>query len=75
MNDLRKTGRKANKKYLNKSVRVLIEGKNKKGELFGKTGTNKNVKICEIQNTELKGKFVNVSIKKVQDFGLKGKIL
>jgi len=42
---LSRTALENNKKYINKIVEVLIEGRNKKGELYGKTRTNKAVKV------------------------------
>jgi tRNA-2-methylthio-N6-dimethylallyladenosine synthase len=76
MKILRKTALENNKKYLGKIVEVLISGKNKKGEWFGYTETNKNVKF-EITNYELRiadlmGKFLKVKITKVKDFGMEG---
>ena len=85
MKILRKTALENNKKYLGESVEVLIAGKNKEGKHFGMTRTYKNVKIG-IRNHEslqlgeqarirnLVGEFVEVKIKKVNDFGLEGEI-
>jgi len=65
-----------NKKYLNKTVRLLVEGKSKSGEWFGKTATEKNVKfIAKNVEDNLIGKFVDVKIIKAKDFGLEGEII
>ena len=48
---------------------------NKKGEWFGRTRTNKNVKIEGIKGGEdLVGQIVKVEITAAQDFGLVGQI-
>ena len=73
MKILRKTALENNKKYINKTVQVLVECKNKKGELCGKTRTNKNVKF-KSQEENLIGKFVEIKIIKVKDFGLYGEV-
>lgn len=71
---LRKTALENNKKYLGKTVEVLVAGKSRKGEWCGYTGTNKNVKIkvgskkLEVRN----GEFTKVKITKVKDFGMEG---
>ncbi len=73
---LNETSLENNKKYLSKIVEVLIERKNKKGEWVGKTKTFKIVKIPSSDKSDnIKGTIVNVLIKKVQGFALKGKIL
>jgi len=74
INILNKTVFENNKKYLNKTVQVLIEGKNKNGELYGKTKTNKNIRIKynELKSEDLIGKFVKVKIICMRDFVLIG---
>ena len=65
-----------NKKYLDKNVKLLVEGKGKLGEWFGKTATEKNVKFIAKNNKDnLIGKFVDVKIIKAKDFGLEGEII
>ena len=72
MDILRKTASENNKKYIGKTVDVLVERKNKKGEWFGKTRTFKNVE-CRMLNAECSvGYFVKVKIKKANDFGMVG---
>lgn len=83
---LRKTALVNNKKYLGKTVKILVEGKNKRNELFGSTETSKAVKILAgdfnhrsprrfaPRDDQLVGKFVNVKITKTKDFGLTGEI-
>jgi len=74
MKILRKTALENNKKYLGKTVDVLVEGRNKKGEWYGKTRTFKNVE-CRTPNAERGvGDFIKVKIKKVNDFGMSGVI-
>ncbi len=89
MKILRKTALENNKKYIGKTVKVLVEKKGKDGDWFGKTRTFKNVKIddrparnasvarrARQQTAEsLSGKFVEVKIIKVKDFGMKGKLV
>ena len=50
----------------------MIEGKNKKGELYGKTKTNKNVRIKnnKLKLEDLIGKFVEVEVVCVRNFVL-----
>lgn len=72
---LRKSGRKANKAYLRQDVRVLAEGKNRRGHYYGKTSSFKTVSFvapAEIKAEDILGNFVQVKIKKIQDFGLEG---
>jgi len=77
-----------NKKYLGKTVKVLVAGENKRNELFGSTKTAKIVKISTgdfnqilprllkiPRNGSLVGKFVDVKIIKAKDFGLEGEII
>ncbi len=75
---LRKTVLGNNKKYVGKTIEVLIEGKNKRGEWFGKTRTNKQVRIKKTGERKQKaeiGDFCLVKINKVRDFGLSGKFV
>ena len=80
---LKKTALENNKKYIGKTVEVLIEGKNKGGEWFGKTGMNKAVKVRskklspQMRDREARsliGQFVRIRIKEVKDFGLEGEL-
>ncbi len=76
MEVLSETSSENNKKYLNKTVKVLIENNNKKGDWVGKTKTFKIVKISNSDNFDnMKGMIVNVLIEGMQDFSLRGKIL
>lgn len=75
MEILRKTALENNKEYANKIIDVLVEGKNKRGEWYGKTETAKNVNFPVVNNKiNLIGKFVKVKIIKARDFGLEGEI-
>lgn len=75
MKILRKTALKNNREYLEKTFDVLINDKNKTGEWFGYTRTNKNVRIRTAKKEDLTGKFVKVKINKIQDFGLEGELV
>lgn len=73
MKILRKTAIENNKKYLGKIVKVLVEGKGRKEEWFGKTATDKNVKFPMTNDKiNLISKFALIKIKKARDFGLEG---
>ncbi|MBI4779194.1 MiaB/RimO family radical SAM methylthiotransferase [Candidatus Falkowbacteria bacterium] len=75
MEILRKTALDNNKKYIGKIVKVLVEGKDKRGKLFGSTETAKVVKISNAPcNDKLIGEFADVKIIKVMDFGLEWEI-
>ncbi len=71
---LQKTASENNDKYLNKKIKVLVEGINSKGIYYGKISAYKNVLFSKkIENKdEIIGSFVLVNIKEVKDFGLKG---
>lgn len=73
MGILRKTALKNNQIYSGKQVRVLVEGKNKQGDYFGKTCTYKNVKIKTKEELKI-GEFIKVRINKCKDFGLEGEL-
>ncbi len=79
MKILRKTALGNNKKYIGKTVEVLVEGKSKDGNWQGMTRTGKNVKIDSRQQTadsrNLFGTFVSVKIKKAQEFGMRGELV
>ncbi len=77
MKVLRKTALENNKKYIGEIVEVLVEGRNKRGEWYGKMGTGKNIKIAKNrkQKTDLVGEFVEVKINKVRDFGFEGELV
>jgi tRNA-2-methylthio-N6-dimethylallyladenosine synthase len=66
---LRQTSSLNNKKYINKIVRVLIEGKSRKGKYYGKTETAKIVKTDSIAKI---GEFTYLKINAIKDFGLEG---
>ncbi|NCD00491.1 tRNA (N6-isopentenyl adenosine(37)-C2)-methylthiotransferase MiaB [bacterium] len=69
---LRKTAYENNKKYLNKKIKVLVEGFNSKGFYYGKTSSYKNVLFPKENNKDLVGSFVEVEIREIKDFGLSG---
>lgn len=73
MKVLRQTALENGQKYLGQTVKVLVEGQNKKGEWFGKTQHFKNVKIKK-EAKLLSGGFVEVEVAAVADFGWKGKL-
>ncbi len=74
---LRKTALANNKKYINKIVDVLIEGRNRRGDLYGKTRTYKFVTSPDLKkhSDDLVGQIVKIKIKKVKDFGLEGELV
>lgn len=84
---LRKYALLNNKKYLNKEVEVLVEGTNRKGELFGRTRTSKLVRVhlsslskeAEEKNKscasrKLIGEFVKVKIIEAKEFEMIGEL-
>jgi len=74
---LKQTALINNKKYLKKTVRVLVEKETKAGEWFGKTATGKDVKITNRESiiTNLAGKFVEVKITEAKEFCLAGALV
>jgi tRNA-2-methylthio-N6-dimethylallyladenosine synthase len=73
LNDiLKKTSLTNNKKYVGKIVVVLVE-KEKAGFFFGKTRTQKNVKVSSEKNIQI-GTFVKVKITKANIWNLEGEI-
>ncbi len=76
---VQKSALKNNQHYLNKSVKVLIEGVSRKGLLFGKTDSFKVVKVnheSPIKNYEdFIGKFVDVKINEIKELSLYGKLI
>jgi tRNA-2-methylthio-N6-dimethylallyladenosine synthase len=73
---LSETALRNNRKYLGKTIEILVDGKTRKGEWLGKTRTFKVVVIKTLKNknikTNLLGVFVKVSINSVRDFGMEG---
>ncbi len=79
LNDiLSKTCLKNNQQYRGKTVKILCEAVSKRGEIMGRTETNKVVRVhCDIPKNkkfELIGKFLDVKIVLAEDFGLRGEI-
>lgn len=85
---LRKYALVNNKKYLKKELEVLVEGINRKGELFGRTRTSKlvrihsnssilenEVKIKPCANRKLIGEFVKVKIIEAKEFEMIGELI
>ena len=71
---LKKTALKNNKKYVNKTVEVLIEQKTKNDFYLGKTRTFKNVKIKDLKGSLKIGQFIKTKIIKAMPWGLEGQI-
>lgn len=69
---LKRTAYENNSKYLDKKVKVLVEGFNSKGFYYGKTSSYKNVLFPREKNKDLVGSFVEVEIREIKDFGLSG---
>ncbi len=75
LNDiLKKTALDNNKKYLGKSIKVLVEGINKRGKYYGKTSTYQTVLIRTAAKAKQKliGQFVLVKISAILPFALEG---
>ena len=71
MSSLKITAKNNNKQYLNKHLKILIEGKKKDGHYFGKTETGKVVKFRINDSMDI-GAFVMAKIIKIDDFGMEG---
>jgi tRNA-2-methylthio-N6-dimethylallyladenosine synthase len=75
---LKVTALKNNQRYLGKIVEVLVEGKNKRGQFYGKTSSYKTVlfrsaKVSgSVGGRKLVGQFAKVKIISVRAFGLEG---
>ena len=72
---LRETALENNRKYLGKTVDILVEGKNRKGKWFGRTRTDKNVEIKSDEPETVSGEFIKVKITEARDFGMKGEVV
>jgi tRNA-2-methylthio-N6-dimethylallyladenosine synthase len=73
---LKITALKDNKKYLGKTVKVLIAGQNKRGKYYGQTETYKMVLVSGAKTGErLIGRFVPVRISEALPFGLEGEVV
>lgn len=73
---LKKEALKQTKKYIGQELRVLIEGINKKGKYYGKTGTYQTILATSSQKADKKliGQFANVKIKTALPFALEGEL-
>jgi tRNA-2-methylthio-N6-dimethylallyladenosine synthase len=74
---LKKIVRENNLKYIGKEEIMLIEGINKRGKYYGKTGGYKVVlanPIGRAKKTEV-GSFVKVKLEKIDKFGFEGSII
>lgn len=76
---LRKYALLNNKKYVGKEVEILVEGVNRRGELFGRTRTSKLVRISKeslvLLNKKLKNKTKDCSSRKLIGEFVKVKII
>lgn len=74
---LKKEALKQTKKYIGTSVRVLIEGINKRGKYYGKTGTYQTILASSSKpaSQSLIGSFANVKIETALPFALEGKLV
>lgn len=70
---LKKTALKNNKRYVNKTIEVLIQEKTKDNSFLGKTRTFKNVKIKNPKGSLKIGQFVKVKITGATPWGLEGR--
>lgn len=71
---LKKTALKNNKKYINKTIEILIEQKIKNDFYLCKTRTFKNVKIKDPKGSLKIGQFIKIKIIKATPWGLEGQI-
>lgn len=74
-NVLIKTSRLASQNYLNKKLRVLVEGKRKDGKYYGKSSSFRSVifQVPEhLGDADLIGEFVDLKIIELGKFGLLG---
>jgi tRNA-2-methylthio-N6-dimethylallyladenosine synthase len=75
-NLVKKSALRNNREYIGKEVRVLVEGIDRKGDLFGKTRTSKIVRILNVSDKDkLIGEFVDLEILAASEFELKGKVV
>jgi len=78
---LKQTALLNNEKYLGKTLEILVEGKNRKGNYYGKASTYQTVVIKGINNKDTKnlkkliGNFVKVKIIKALSFGLEAELV
>jgi tRNA-2-methylthio-N6-dimethylallyladenosine synthase len=75
-NILRKTALEHNQKQVGQEDLVLVEGKTKRQEWYGKDSGYRTVKFIDnrVQTTNLVGTFVKVKITKAYSFGIIGEI-
>ncbi len=73
---LKKTAQDYNGRFLGKTVKVLIEGLNKRGKYYGKTSQYQTILIeaTGLASRKLVGKFVAVKITEARPFGLEGQL-
>ncbi|MDP2944356.1 MAG: TRAM domain-containing protein, partial [bacterium] len=74
---LKVTAAKNNQSHLGEIMEVLIEGKNKRGQYYGKTGSYQTVLVDadKKKKDSLIGDFVKVKIGKALAFGLEGNLV
>lgn len=74
---LKVTAAKNNQAHLGEVMEVLVEGKNKRGKYYGKTGSYQTVliNVDKKQKDSLIGNFVQVKIAKALAFGLEGNLV
>lgn len=75
---LKKGSLSANKKYLGKTVKVLVEGKNRQGKYYGNTSSFKNVQFEPapgLKEKEVIGSFREVKITAARNFSLEGELV
>ena len=71
---LRQTALANNKKYIGKTVRVLMENQTKVGKWFGKTATGKDIRFSAKSSICRAGNFVKVKVTGAKEFCLAGKV-
>lgn len=73
MGILKDSAQKNSKLLLKKNIKVLVEGKNKRGEFYGKTRTSKNVKFFDTNDNKI-GKIADVVVDKVDCFVVRARV-
>lgn len=78
---LKQTALSNNQKYLDKIIEILVEGKNKHGEYYGKASSYQTVVVKSPTSSKVKiksdiiGRFIRVRITKARSFGLEGELI
>lgn len=74
MDALRESALKISRTYIGKTLEVLVDSRNNKGDYQGKTKSFKSVRFKDREQDNLIGKIVKISIVDAMDFGLSGRM-